>query len=210
MSEPTGRIAALVLAAGSSSRLGRNKLLLELEGETLVRRAARRAVEAGLSPVLVVVGFESARVTAALEGLPVEPVPNPRHEEGTPSSVRAGLARIPADCVAAVVILPDMPLVTAAMLARVAARFREGTAPLVISLYDEVQAPPTLYGRSLFPALARMGPGGGREIVSRHRHLAITLRWPGGLLVDLDRAEDAFSLGIRWATGLLNERPPTH
>jgi molybdenum cofactor cytidylyltransferase len=195
----TGRIAGLVLAAGSSSRLGRNKMLLELEGETLVRRTARRALEAGLSPVIVVLGFESRRVAHALEGLPVETVTNARHAGGMGTSVKAGLERVPADCEAAVVVLPDMPLVTAAMLAAVAARFREGGEPLVISLYGEVQAPPTLYARSLFPALERMGPGGGRNIVSEHRRLAAALRWPGGLLADLDRAEDALGLGIRVA-----------
>lgn len=191
------KVAGLILAAGESSRLGRNKLLLELDGEPLVRRAARRALEAGLSPVIVVTGFEADRVAAALRGVPVKPVVNPRHAEGIHTSLRTAVEAIPERCGAAVVILPDMPLVTAPMLARSVARFRAGKEPLVISLYGEVQAPPTVYGRSLFPDLAGAGPGGGREVVGRHRHLAGVLRWPADLLADVDLADDASRLGLR-------------
>ena len=63
------RVAGVVLAAGASRRMGRNKMLLELEGEPLVRRAARRALEAGLTPVVVVLGHEADRARAALAGL---------------------------------------------------------------------------------------------------------------------------------------------
>ncbi len=190
-----GCIGGVVLAAGSSSRMGRNKLLLELEGEAVVRRAARQALEAGLSPVIVVLGFEAERVARALEGLPVEPVIDPRSAKGMHASLVAGLERLPADCDAAVVILADMPLVTSEMLAAVAARYRTGEAPLVISLYGEAQAPPTLYHRSLFPTL--LAAGGGRDVVRTHRHLAAALHWPPELLADLDRPEDVARLELR-------------
>ena len=184
-----GLVAGIILAAGSSSRLGANKLLIELAGEPLVRRTARRALEAGLSPVVVVLGFEREPVAAALAGLPVALVTNPRHADGMPSSLRVGLGAIPGDCAAALVLLPDMPLVTPPMLAEMIDRFRAGTAPLVISLYGETAAPPTLYSRGLFPALLAAGEG-GREVVRAHRSEAEVVRRPAGLLVDLDVPAD--------------------
>ncbi|HEU5041857.1 MAG TPA: nucleotidyltransferase family protein [Gemmatimonadales bacterium] len=182
-------IAGVILAAGSSSRLGTNKLLVELDGEALVRRAARRALAAGLDPLIVVLGFEADRVEAALTGLPLVTVVNPRHAEGMPTSLQAGLRAIPERCDAAVVLLPDMPLVTSEMLAELADRFRATGAPLVISLYGEVAAPPTLYARALFPALLAAGEG-GRQVVREHRARAAEVRRPAELLVDLDLPAD--------------------
>jgi molybdenum cofactor cytidylyltransferase len=185
-----GRVAGVVLAAGSSSRLGTNKLLIDIGGETMVRRAARRALEAGLAPVIVVLGFEADRVAEALQELDVTLVVNPDHASGMHSSMQTGIARVPQDCDAAVVILADMPLVTPAMSAALVARFRSGPEPLVVSLYGKVQAPPTLYDRALFPALGAAGEGGGRLVVREHREAAAAMEWPPALLVDLDRAED--------------------
>ena len=185
-----GRVAGVLLAAGSSSRLGTNKLLVDFGGETIVRRAARRALEAGLAPVIVVLGFEAERVAEALQGVEVMRVVNPKHAGGMAGSMRAGIGRVPADCEAAVMILADMPLVTSAMSAGLVARFRSGPEPLVISLYGGVQAPPTLYARALFPALGAAGEGGGRLVVRDHRGEAAALEWPPALLADLDRPED--------------------
>ena len=195
--ERTGRVAGVVLAAGASTRLGTNKLLLWLDSEPLVRRVARLALEAGLSPVVVVLGHEAERVAAALDGLAVETVVNPAFGAGMAGSLKLGIARVPADCAAAVVLLADMPFVTAAMVAALVARFRGGTEPLVLSLYGEVQAPPTLYARTLFPALAEAGDGGGRRVVLDHRSEAAELRWPAAALVDIDHPADAARLGMR-------------
>jgi molybdenum cofactor cytidylyltransferase len=104
--------------------------------------------------------------------------------------MRAGIERVPADCEAAVVILADMPLVTSAMSAGLVTRFRSGVEPLVISLYGTVQAPPTLYARTLFPALGAAGEGAGRQVAREHRDEAAAIEWPPDLLADLDRPED--------------------
>jgi molybdenum cofactor cytidylyltransferase len=191
-----GRIAGVVLAAGTSSRLGANKLLLRLDSEPLILRAVRRAAEAGLAPVIVVLGHEAERVAAVLDGLAVETIVNPAYRAGMHGSLQTGIEHVPEDCVGAVVLLGDMPLVTTGMIELLAERFRRGTEPLVLSLYDEVQAPPTLYARSLFPALAEAGAEGGREVVRAHRSEAAEVRWPEALLVDVDRPEDAVRLGV--------------
>ena len=202
----TGRVAGVVLAAGTSTRLGANKLLLWLDSEPLVRRAARLGLDAGLSPVIVVLGHEAERVIPALEGLAIETVVNPAHRSGMGSSLRQGIARVPHDCAAAVMLLADMPLVTAAMIEALVARFRFGAEPLVLSIYGEIQAPPTLYGRSLFRELAEIGPPstGGRQVALEHRDEAAELRWPASALADVDRPDDAARLGIR----LVRTLPP--
>lgn len=209
-------VAGILLAAGTSSRMGRNqsrdpqasgdvvegltgqpgsrginKLLLELDGEPLLRRAVRHALEAGLAPLLVVLGHEADRARAALAGLACVQVWNADYEQGIATSLRAGLAALPAPAGAAVVMLADMPFVSAAMLSALVDRWRETSAPLVISDYEGVDAPPMLYDRALFGELQAMDDGRcGRQVVKRHRHEAESLSWPAAALADLDTPED--------------------
>ena len=189
-SERSGPIAGVVLAAGASTRLGRNKLFVELDGEPLIRRTVRRAIDAGLAPVFVVLGHEADRTRAALAGLACEPVLNADYPRGVNSSVRAGIdaAR---GAAAAVVILADMPLVTSGMIATLAERYRSSGAPLIVSEYGGVNAPPMLYDRSLFAELSAMeGEGCGKQVVKRHRGEAIVVPWPADALADLDVPDD--------------------
>jgi molybdenum cofactor cytidylyltransferase len=185
-------IAAVVLAAGSSTRMGHNKLLLPLDGETLVRRAARAAAGAGLDPVIVVLGHEAERVRAELGGLPCLPVVNPHHEQGQRTSLQLGVTEAAARGASAlVVILADMPFVTAEMIAAVAARHRQTGASLVVSSYGEVDAPPILYGRSLYGELLAIPPDRcAKQVVRRHRGEAESVAWPEAALRDIDHPED--------------------
>jgi molybdenum cofactor cytidylyltransferase len=183
-------VAAVVLAAGSSSRMGTNKMLLELGGETVLRRAVRTAREAGLDPAVVVTGHQADRTRAQVADLDCVLVHNDEHEVGIHTSVRAGIAGLPSSTDAAVVMLADMPFVTARMLRDLVKRYRESDAPLVISTYGDVNAPPMLYDRSLFGELAVMQRRCGKEVIARHRDEARVLRWPQGALADLDTPED--------------------
>jgi molybdenum cofactor cytidylyltransferase len=184
-------ISGIVLAAGTASRMGRNKLLLELEGETLLHRATRRAIEAGLDPVLVVLGHEAELARRALDGLACTPVVNPDHRQGMNSSLSAGVLAVPAAAEAAVTVLADMPFVEAGMIRAVVERWRATGAPLVASRYGHVLAPPTLYARSLFPQLTGgTGEGRGREVVRAQGERASLVDWPVEALADLDVASD--------------------
>ncbi len=181
------QVAGIVLAAGSARRMGKNKILMQLEGESLLRRAARRALEAGLDPVVVVLGHEAERARAELRGLGCAAVENPDHARGIATSLSAGVSALPAEAETAVVLLADMPLVDAAMIRAVVARHLETGAPVVSSRYGEVTAPPTLYHRAIFPELVGgEGEGRGREVVRRHREEAAWVDWPPAALVDLD------------------------
>ncbi len=189
--ERSGTLAGVILAAGASTRMGENKLFLRVEGETLLRRVVRRAIGAGLDPVVVVLGHEADRAERELAGLGALTIRNPDHASGQHTSFRAGIAAVPPSAPAAVVLLADMPHVDEAMIAALVARYRASDRPLVISEYGGVHAPPTLYDRSLFPEIAAMTGGGcGRQIVKRHRAEADAVAWPAERLADLDSPED--------------------
>jgi len=184
-------VAGVVLAAGASKRFGRNKLLLTLDGASLARRAATTALAAGLSPVVVVLGYEADAIARELSGLPVHPVVNADYERGMSTSLAAGIMAVGSEADAAVVLLADMPRVTAAMVGRLVEERRRTGAPLVASDYEGVQAPPTLYARTLFPELGGPeGDGSGKRVVRRHEAEAVRVRWPAAALTDVDREED--------------------
>jgi molybdenum cofactor cytidylyltransferase len=202
----TAPVAGIVLAAGTSSRMGSNKLLCELAGESVLRRAVGRALAGGLSPVLVVLGHQAERAAGELRGLACQAVVNPDYEQGISSSLQAGVRAVlalPAPAGAALVLLADMPLVTAEMIAALVARYRASAAPLVISDYQGVTAPPMLYDRALFGELLAMTGGRcGKQVVKRHRQEAEVLAWPAAALADLDVPEDLARLqGAAAATG---------
>lgn len=188
---PTGAVGGILLAAGTSSRMGCNKLLFELHGESVLRGAARRALAGGLSPLLVVLGHQAEQARQQLDGLACQAVINAEYDQGITASLKAGVSALPSEAAAAMVMLADMPMVSAEMIAGMVARYRATRAPLVISDYEGVNAPPMLYDRSLFAELLAMTGGGcGREVVKRHRALAEVLAWPAAALVDLDLPED--------------------
>lgn len=201
------RVAAVVLAAGSSKRMGRNKLLLDLGGETVVRRTVEAALEAGLDPVVVVLGHEAERVGAELDGLACLPVVNPRHPEGAATSVRAGVAEVPGDAAALVIVLADMPFVTGAMLRAMVESYRATRAPVVVSRYGDVEAPPTLFDRSVFPELVTLeGDRCARQVARRHQAGGAFVTWAADALQDLDVAADYERVRARRAGGFFPDR----
>ena len=185
------RAAGVILAAGASRRMGTNKMLLELAGESLVRRAAKRALGAGLSPVVVVIGHEADRLRAELKDLPLEFAVNPDYTGPTSGSLHQGLNKLGPDVNAAVIMLGDMVRVTAETLAMLIAAARGTAAPLVVSRYGDVTAPPLLFRRALFAELlAWTGEGCGKAVVQAHKHEAMYVDRPEALLADVDTPED--------------------
>lgn len=185
------RVAAVILAAGASTRMGRNKLLLPVDGEPMVHRAARRALAAGLAPVVVVLGHESDRVREALADLDVAFVASSDPTGPTSASLHAGLRALGPAVNATVVMLSDMVHVTEAMLRALVEDSARGTAPLEVSRYGEVLAPPLLFRRALWPELlAWQGEGCGKAVVRAHRDEAGLHDWPEAALQDIDTPGD--------------------
>lgn len=189
----SGVVGAVVLAAGSSSRMGRPKQLLRFGGETLLRRAALAALEAGCDPVVVVTGAHADQTRGELRGLGVLEVENLRWETGMGSSVRAGveaLLKARAETAAVVLMLCDQPFVDADVVAGLVAAHRETGLDVVASQYGGSFGVPALFGRTLFDELARLeGQEGAKQVVKRHASRAYLVPFPGGE-IDVDTPDD--------------------
>jgi molybdenum cofactor cytidylyltransferase len=162
------RVAAIVLAAGRSTRMGGpNKLLENISGKPLVRIAAEEALSSRARPVVVVTGHERARVEAALEGLDVRLVHNPDYAQGLSTSVKAGLAALPPEAEAAIVCLGDMPQVTSSLIDRLIAAFDpEANALVVLPTFAGKRGNPVLWSRRFFPELMALeGDVGARHLI---------------------------------------------
>jgi len=185
------RVAAVILAAGASSRMGANKMLLHVDGVPMVRRAALRATEAGLAPVIVVVGRDEAEVRTALGDVVCTVVSNPDFTGPTSSSLHIALRAMPDDVDATVILLADMVHVTTPMLQALVHGAETHDAPLSVSQYGDVLAPPLLFRRALWPELlAWHGEGCGKAVVNAHRKDAVVHEWPAEALRDVDTPED--------------------
>ncbi|MET0648812.1 MAG: nucleotidyltransferase family protein [Pyrinomonadaceae bacterium] len=184
-------VAAVILAAGSSSRMGSPKQTLRYRDESLLRRAALAAMGAGLRPVIVVTGAHAELSRRELEGLDVREVFNPYWETGMASSVRAGVEALAgAEADAVVLMLCDQPHVTAEVVAGLVAAHRATLRSVVASTYGGGFGVPALFGRTLFAELAQLeGAAGAKQVIKRHSSESHFLPFPGGE-VDVDTPDD--------------------
>ncbi len=159
------RVAAVVLAAGLSPRMGSNKLMADMDGEPLIMRTLAMLKAAQLDDVVVVTGHERERVENAVA--PTRTAFNRNYEMGLASSLRTGLASIEAD--AAIVCLADMPLVDAAAVQKLVAAFNPVEhRSICVPVFDGKRGNPVLWGRQHFPALMAVeGDQGGRGLLER-------------------------------------------
>ncbi len=164
------RIAAVILAAGMSSRMGRNKLLAEWHGKPLVRHVVETALASDARPVIVVTGHAAPRTEEALSGLDVRFVHNPDYAEGLSTSLKAGIDEVPEDCDGALVLLGDMPQIRARHIAGIIGSFapREGR-PICVAVSHGKRGHPVLWGRRFFPYIASLsGDIGARRLLTAH------------------------------------------
>jgi molybdenum cofactor cytidylyltransferase len=181
-------VSAVVLAAGASTRMGTQKLLLPLGNEPLVRRSVRQICDAGFDEVLVVVGHEHVKVLAALEGLAIRHAVNAAYETGMGSSFRTAVEHL-TDSTAAMFALADQPFVTTHEYRTLLDTYRRHAPAIVSVRYGEVMAPPHLFEREFFPELAQLQHG-ARSVLQRHRERTMVLQFPPDLLADIDTPED--------------------
>ena len=187
------RIAAVVLAAGRSTRMrGPNKLLAEIARRPLVRIVAEEALASRADPVIVVAGHQRAEVEKALAGLRVRIVHNPDFAEGLGTSLRAGIAAVPADSDAAIVCLGDMPRVDATLMNRLIAAFDPDRGALaVVPTFEGKRGNPVLWSRRFFPDLMAIeGDVGARHLIGRYSEAVAEVPVDGkAALIDVDTPE---------------------
>jgi molybdenum cofactor cytidylyltransferase len=187
---PAGpRIAALLLAAGQSRRMGTNKLLAEIDGTPMVARTAQRLLSSHARPIVAVLGNAADAVDAALGKLPLERVRNPDFAEGLSTSLKSGLAALPADIDGVIVCLADMPLITGREVDRLIAAFNplEGRA-IVVPTRRGKRGNPVLWARRFFPEMSALaGDVGAKHLIGEHAELVSEVEMDtDAVLVDID------------------------
>ena len=188
-------IAAIVLAAGLSRRMGRPKLLLELRGAPVIRRTVEGLLGAGLDDLVVVVGPAAVAVVQALAGLPLRFAVNPAPEAGQAGSVVAGVRALPTGATAALIALGDQPSLPAAVVPRLLEAFHSTGKPIVAPVYRDGRGNPVLFASSLFPELLALhGDRGARAIVEQDPERVAAVVFDIAMPRDLDTPEDYDSL----------------
>jgi molybdenum cofactor cytidylyltransferase len=187
------RIAAVVLAAGRSTRMGAvNKMIAEIGGKPLVRIAAEQALASRAAPVIVVTGHQRERIEAALAGLPVRFMHNPDYAEGLGTSLKAGIAAVPEDADGAIICLGDMPQVDAALIDRLIAAFDpERGALIVVPSIEGRRGNPVVWSRRFFHELmAIQGDIGARHLIGQYAEAVAEVALAGdAALTDVDTPE---------------------
>ena len=187
------RIAAVVLAAGRSTRMGGpNKLLAEIAGRPLLRIVVEEALASRAKPVIVVVGHERAEIEKALAGLSVQLVHNPDFAQGLGSSLKAGIAAVPEEADGAIVCLGDMPQVDARLIDRLIAAFDPDRGALIVMpTVEGRRGNPVLWSRRFFPDLMAIeGDVGARHFIGRYSEAVVEVPLEDkAALVDVDTPE---------------------
>jgi molybdenum cofactor cytidylyltransferase len=191
IAQPAGRrVAGIVLAAGRSTRMGGpNKLLADIGGKPLVRIAVEQALASRARPVVVVTGHQRGEVEAALKGLPVAFTHNPDYAQGLSTSLKAGIAALPAEADGVIVCLGDMPQVDGALIDRLIAAFDpEKGALVVVPTIAGKRGNPVVWSRRFFGDLSRLdGDVGARHLIGSYPEAVAEVAVTGrAAFVDVD------------------------
>jgi molybdenum cofactor cytidylyltransferase len=184
-------VAAVVLAAGRSTRMGGpNKLLLPLGGKPVVAHAVEAALASRARPVIVVTGHQAEAVTEALAGYDVPTVHNPDYATGLASSLKAGVRAVSDNADGALILLGDMPAVPPHLLDRLIEAFdARPDATAALPVREGQRGNPVLLGRTLFSAVLQLeGDEGARRLIGRDGVVEVSVADPG-IAADVDTPE---------------------
>lgn len=185
------RTVIIILAAGGSRRLGQPKQLLTVNGEPLIRRVVRSALECGTDQVVVVLGSSAYDCVGAIKKCGVDIVFNPFWETGLAGSIRLGVERAEAtDAEAVLILLADQPCLTPKVILEFLSRAAARPEQVIAARYGGVVGPPIFFGSSWFPRLkALKGDEGARNLIREQQGVLDIVEWPEGA-IDIDVPED--------------------
>jgi molybdenum cofactor cytidylyltransferase len=188
----TPAVAAIILAAGRGARMGTPcKALMQVGGRPMILGAVEAALQSRAAETWVVVGHAAENVRETLAPHPVRIVDNPEYRRGLSTSLRAGLTALEPHIEAAVILLADMPLIRSHHIDRLIGAFAEGGAAICLPVHAGRPGNPVLWGRRLFPALARIeGDRGGRALLAEHAAHIRQVEMDDAILVDVDEPAD--------------------
>jgi molybdenum cofactor cytidylyltransferase len=191
--ERSHEFAAVVLAAGRGTRMqGENKLLAEIGGKTILRRTVEAALSSQAKRVIVVTGHEAERAKQALKGLDVLFVHNPGYADGLSSSLKAGIAAVPASSTAAAILLADMPNVSPKLIDKLALAIKPDNGALIaVPTRDGKRGNPVVWSRRFFAELAKLeGDTGARHLIGQYQEaVAEVLADDDTIFLDIDTRE---------------------
>ena len=193
--DPGGGLHAIVLAAGASSRFGSPKQLVRVAGRPLLHTAVARAAEVAGAAVIVVLGARAAELAPLLKHSQSSVVVNRDWREGLASSIRTGVARLPASCTAVLLTLVDQAAVTAEDLKRLVNAWRRQPGYIAAARYGTTTGVPAIFPRSTFSDLQSLrGDTGARALLQRNpdRIVRVPMASAG---IDIDTPEDLLKLG---------------
>jgi molybdenum cofactor cytidylyltransferase len=195
------RTGGIILAAGSSSRFGEAKQLLEWKGEPLIRHVARTALKAGLSPVVVVVGSSAGEVIPVIKDLQVRIVNNQRWMDGMSTSLKVGLSEMPDDLGGVVFLQADQPQIPELLIKSLIEAHQVGLRPIIAPQIDGQRGNPVLFDVDTFSDLLSVeGDQGGRALFSRYPVEWVTWHDPK-ILLDIDSPDDFKTFLQRYPEG---------
>jgi molybdenum cofactor cytidylyltransferase len=187
------KIAAIILAAGASTRLGQPKQLLKLQGQSLIRRAAVAVIGAGCNPTFIVTGSESNQIVQELYDLPVQSVFNADWGNGIGSSLRAGVRALQNFALqpnAVVIAVCDQPYMNSEVIERLIDGWHQGGKAIAACQYGGAYGTPCCFASSKFLELSQVSDDSGAKRILSADPVNLTLvPWPLGAL-DLDLPED--------------------
>lgn len=190
-------IAAIVLAAGGSRRVGRPKQLFPIQGTSMLRRTVDAALQATCEPVVVVLGAHADRVRPELRGADAEVVLNPHWAEGLGSSIAIGigeLERLRSRTLASVLLVCDQPKLDSMVVRKVCQAFDGDPRRVVACEYSGTLGVPALFARDWFDELQQLtGDRGAKPLFTAHAEHVVRIPWPEGA-IDIDTEEDFAAL----------------
>ncbi len=193
MNKKLGTIPILILAAGSSSRMGRSKQLLPIDGKPLLSKIAEAALAACIGEVVVVLGAYENEHRKILKNYPIEIISNPLWENGMGSSIKSGLKFIKQnnfDCQAVIIAVCDQPHLSHIHFTALANGYLRTKKPIVASVYKNTLGVPILFAQSMFNDLLEIKDSeGAKKLVQQHSDQVHPVPFPLGA-VDLDTMGD--------------------
>src|SRR5277367_5737543 len=192
----TSRIGAVILAAGTSSRMGEAKQLLRLGGSTLLDQVVHNLRGSRVAEIVIVLGHEAETIKQQTAVKNLKVVVNESYRQGMGTSLRAGLSALPSEVDAALIVLADQPFVRSATFDQIIDHYQQSNAQIVIPVYKGFRGNPVLLDRSVFPeVMALTGDIGCRAIFGNHLEgIAKVPVEDVGILLDLDSKDDVARL----------------
>jgi molybdenum cofactor cytidylyltransferase len=186
-------ISLVVLAAGKSTRMKENKLLLKIDGDTLIEHVVKQAKESNVDEVVVVLGYEASKIRERLAKIDCKLTVNENYTKGQSESVKAGLSTVSGDAEAVMILPADIGLIDPESINRVIQEYRTSKSRIVIASHRQQSGHPILLDRSLFPETSKINEDtqGLKALINHHpAEIKYVEAGTDNVLIDIDTREE--------------------